>query len=271
MELLLPPLLTGAAILATALFCATNWLECRRAETRARVAERDLDARGRYLGLLAQEMQGHGLALLGHATAAPPPELPELPRPPGPARAPAADAGLEGRARALLGLSADVSDLLASAAGPRTLREEQTAFGPLLDEVVGQIVQALTPGHRSWRVAPELRALTLTADRRALLGALRQVLTRVVRQTRDGDSVQMRLVRADDSVAIVVEDDGSGQAAEDLNGFSVTQGTRGLGLGLVVARDLLRAHGGDLTIEAVPGIGARAWMTLPRERVLEPA
>jgi signal transduction histidine kinase len=38
----------------------------------------------------------------------------------------------------------------------------------------------------------------------------------------------------------------------------------------MVAHDLLRAHGGDLTIEAVPGIGARAWLTLPRARVLEP-
>jgi signal transduction histidine kinase len=261
MELLLPPLLLGGGVLAACTLISVSFLlERRQAEARARQAEHELEARGRYLGLLAQEMQGHGLALLGHATA------PEV-TPTDDVCTPA----LEGRARALLGLAADVSDLLASQSGPRVLKEEATALGPLLDEVIGQFAQALVPGRRAWRVAPELRGITLAADRRALLGALRPVMTRVIRHTKNGDSVELRLVRADTSVAIVVEDEGTGQTAEDLNGLSVGQGTRGLGLGLVVARDLLRAHGGDLTLEAVPGIGARAWLTLPRERVVEAA
>jgi signal transduction histidine kinase len=257
MESSLPVLaLSGAGVLASGLLAVAAVWERRRAEQRTRSAEQALEARSRYLGLLAQEMQGHGLALLGYATA---------PRPDA-----TRDTGLEGRARALMGLSADVSDLLAQGAGPRVLKEDSIPLGPVLDEVIGHIVLALTPGRRHWQVAPELRGLTLSADRRALAGALRQVLTRAVRQTRDGDSVQMRLVRADESVAIVVEDDGAGHAAEDLNGLTLGRGTRGLGLGLVVAHDLMRAHGGNLTIEAVPGIGARAWLTLPRSRVLEP-
>jgi signal transduction histidine kinase len=259
MEFLLPPLLLGGGVLACALISVSFLLERRQAEARVRQAEQDLEARGRYLGLLAQEMQGHGLALLGHATA------------PEPTTEDAGTPALESRARALLGLAADVSDLLATQAGPRVLKEEATALGPLLDEVIGQIAQALVPGRRAWRVAPELRGVTLAADRRALLGALRPVMTRVIRHTKNGDSVELRLVRADTSVAIVVEDEGTGQTAEDLNGLSIGQGTRGLGLGLVVARDLLRAHGGDLTLEAVPGIGARAWLTLPRERLVEAA
>jgi signal transduction histidine kinase len=258
MESLLPPLLLGGGVaVACGLLSISALLDRRQAEGRARQAEQELEARGRYLGLLAQEMQGHGLALLGYAAT------------PQPAADKPRDSGLEGRARSLLVLAADVSDLLASNAGPRVLKEEAIPLAPILDEVIGQIAQALTPGRRAWRVAPELRTLTLAADRRALLGALRQVLTRVIRHTKDGDSVEMRLVRADASVAIVVEDDGTGQTAEDLNGLAVGKGTRGMGLGLVVARDLLRAHGGDLTLEAVPGIGARAWLTLPRERVVE--
>lgn len=251
--MLLPPLLLGAGVVtACALISVSALLDRRRAEGRARVVERDLEARGRYLGLLAQEMQTHGIALLGYATAAS-----------------NAASGLESRARALLGLSADVSDLLANSAGPRSLKEEETRLEPILDEVIGHIAQALSPGRRAWRVAPELRGVVLMVDRRAMVGALRQVLARVIRQTKDGDSVQMRLVRADTNIAIVVEDDGNGQGAEDLNGLNVGNGTRGVGLGLVVARDLLRAHGGELTVEAVPGIGARAWLTLPRARVVE--
>ncbi len=254
MDILLPPLLLGGGVVAACgLVSLSALLDRRRAEGRIRVAERDLEARGRYLGLVAQEMQTHGLALLGHATAAS-----------------GAASGLELRARALLGLAADVSDLLASSAGPRSIKEEEIPLGPVLDEVIGHITQSLTPGRRAWHVAPELRAVSLRVDRRAMVGALRQVLARVIRQTGDGDSVQMRLVRADTSIAIVIEDDGHGHASEDLNGLNVSHGTRGVGLGLVVARDLLRAHGGELTVEAVPGIGARAWLTLPRERAVAP-
>jgi len=104
-----------------------------------------------------------------------------------------------------------------------------------------------------------------------------------VRHTRDGDPIALKLVRSAETVAIVVEDEGAGLSAEDLDMASPVLaqrpgagesapgrgGTRGLGLGLVVARQLLQAHDGELTIEAVQGIGARTWLTLPRYRLLE--
>ena len=60
----------------------------------------------------------------------------------------------------------------------------------------------------------------------------------------------------------------------NLKGFSFKPLARlalvaGLSLGLSAARELMRAHGGELTLEAAPGIGARTWLTLPRMRVLE--
>lgn len=58
--------------------------------------------------------------------------------------------------------------------------------------------------------------------------------------------------------------------AEDLACGQATEAdrTRGLGFGLAVARSLLEAHGGALRLEALPGVGARAWLTLPRECVV---
>ena len=40
----------------------------------------------------------------------------------------------------------------------------------------------------------------------------------------------------------------------------------GVGLGLAISRDLARAMGGDLTVDAVPGAGAQFTLTLPRRR-----
>ncbi|MGH3238045.1 MAG: ATP-binding protein, partial [Streptosporangiaceae bacterium] len=39
--------------------------------------------------------------------------------------------------------------------------------------------------------------------------------------------------------------------------------TGGIGLGLSIARDILRAHGGDVTLANRPSGGAKAVVTLP--------
>jgi signal transduction histidine kinase len=76
-----------------------------------------------------------------------------------------------------------------------------------------------------------------------------------------------------ETVAIIVEDEGDGLPAQDLvpETTGPITGTRGLDLGLTLARSLAAAHGGDIRLESVPGIGARAWLTLPRARLLEAA
>jgi signal transduction histidine kinase len=68
----------------------------------------------------------------------------------------------------------------------------------------------------------------------------------------------------------VIEDEGVGLAIEDLAPAThdgAADRSRGLGCGLSLARALLRAHGGELVIESAPGIGARAFLSLPPERM----
>jgi signal transduction histidine kinase len=218
----------------------------------AEAAARSLAAeRGRSLGQLAREVQAPALALLGHAAALPPP----------------AASAIAAEARRLLQLADDISEYLASQAGPRRLAPAPLPLGPLLEEVVAAMVAQLGPGRRQFRLAADFAGLALHADRRALRGALLQVLIRAARLTREEDWIDLRPVLTPDSLAIVIEDEGAGLPAEDL-APGATDGTRGLGFGLSVARALLEAHGGSLRLEAVPGVGARAWLTLPRDRLL---
>ncbi|TCZ66031.1 ATP-binding protein [Roseicella aquatilis] len=103
--------------------------------------------------------------------------------------------------------------------------------------------------------------LILRADRRALT----QLLTRAARMTREGEAIDLRPVLTEEAVAIVVEDEGTGLPAADLAPGAVA-GTRGFGLAL--ARSLAGAHGGSPPLEALPGVGARTRITLPRGRLL---
>jgi signal transduction histidine kinase len=71
---------------------------------------------------------------------------------------------------------------------------------------------------------------------------------------------------------IVIEDDGPGVPAHELEGVfqpfrrletSRNRETGGSGLGLPIARNILRAHGGDVVLRNRPQGGLAAVMTLP--------
>lgn len=71
-----------------------------------------------------------------------------------------------------------------------------------------------------------------------------------------------------DSVRVIFQDNGCGIPddcrAQVFDAFFTTRPVgAGTGLGLTVARDTVRAHGGNLTIDSRPGAGTRVTLTLP--------
>lgn len=239
LELVLATLATGAAVLLA-------W-QLRVARTVAMAAQHHAASHGRCLGMVVQELQASGFVLLSL---------------PGPAAT---------AAQRLLALADDVNDALAAEAAPRRLDPGVVPLAPLLEDAVATVAAQLGSCRRQWRLSPEFGSLALEADRRALHGALLQVLSRAARMTRRDEWIDLRPVLGPDSLAIVIEDEGAGLPAGDLSGAApdgTPDGTRGIGLGLHLARSLLEAHGGALRLEAVPGVGTRAWLTLPRERLL---
>lgn len=229
---------------------------------RAARAEELAALRGRSLSLAAQELRGIAGAMTGCR---------ERGDASGPAGVPPRLA-MQGPAGQLLHLADDLAEIAADPRQP-TLHEVPARLGPVVDAAVARVSTQIRPGTRHWKVDPALRALTVRADRRALEGALAALLRRAASHSGEGDIVVLRWVVASETVAIVVEDEGDGLAALDLvpEATAATCGTRGLDLGLSLARSLAAAHGGDIRLETAPGIGARAWLTLPRARLLEAA
>lgn len=164
-------------------------------------------------------------------------------------------------------------------------------LGPLVDRAIAAaLLRAGRPGLRHWLVEPALRHKVVLADPAALQAALSALLRRAVKHSREDDIIALRWISGSARAAIVVEDEGDGlfgtlpgQAAEDrrhADGPSGgVNGNDGSALGDVCeldddlreARRFVAPEGGDVRFEAAPGIGARTWLTLPRERVLEAA
>jgi signal transduction histidine kinase len=82
--------------------------------------------------------------------------------------------------------------------------------------------------------------------------------------------VEIRARRADGTLEVEVEDTGAGITAEELPRIwdrlyrgDKSRSTRGLGLGLSLVRAIVQAHGGDVSVQSVPGQGSTFVVRLP--------
>jgi signal transduction histidine kinase len=84
--------------------------------------------------------------------------------------------------------------------------------------------------------------------------------------------VRIELRRVGDNACVSVADDGPGIPAEDLPEIferfergAGQQGRPGFGLGLPLAREIARAHGGRIEVDSKPGRGATfsVWLPVP--------
>jgi two-component system, OmpR family, osmolarity sensor histidine kinase EnvZ len=108
---------------------------------------------------------------------------------------------------------------------------------------------------------PEALTVSLRAD------AVRRAITNLVDNARrHANRVTLSAVSRGRSVLVNVDDDGPGiPAARREDVFRPFQSglSGGTGLGLTIARDIVRAHGGDISLENSPLGGLRARVRLP--------
>jgi len=113
------------------------------------------------------------------------------------------------------------------------------------------------------------------APYRGRLSALKRAVANLVdNAVKYGQEAQVAVVDDTDALRIVVADRGPGIAAADLERVvepyvrletSRSRATGGVGLGLAIARDAARLHGGELLLENRADGGLRATLILPRQ------
>ncbi len=103
--------------------------------------------------------------------------------------------------------------------------------------------------------------------------AMKRCVTNLIDNAlRYADHVSVRAGRRGDAIEITVDDDGPGIPEDRRDDVfkpffrletSRNPVTGGVGLGLTIARDVLRGHGGDIQLSASPSGGLRARLRLP--------
>lgn len=138
-------------------------------------------------------------------------------------------------------------------------------------ELLGEVAAAVRAAATAARVevVVEGAPVPIRADRARLRMAVLNLATNAVRHSPAGGRVWLR-VRADDGAArFEVEDEGPGVPEEEATRIfdPYVRGAdargEGAGLGLTIAQEVARAHGGYIRVERAPGGGARFALTVP--------
>lgn len=158
-----------------------------------------------------------------------------------------------------------IQDMLLFARGDSLGRQR---FG--ICELVGELVHTLEPLARARQVrfssSCDCGEITLLGDRKALGGALTNLLENAIQATEAGGVVTLQARIESDCVHFHVRDSGRGiEPAHQTRLFDPFFTTRaeGTGLGLAIARGVARGHGGDIAVESVVGRGSCFTLSLP--------
>jgi two-component system osmolarity sensor histidine kinase EnvZ len=160
-----------------------------------------------------------------------------------------------------------LEDYMAFAKGDGGEEAAPTNVGELLGEVQEDTEHLGTP--IEVRMRQEKRGLVLPLKRQAFKRAITNLVTNAARF---GDCVIIRATADDAWLRIEVDDDGPGvPPAERDNVFrpfyrldhTRNQDAGNSGLGLAIARDIARSHGGDIALGVSSMGGLRATMRLP--------
>jgi two-component system phosphate regulon sensor histidine kinase PhoR len=155
-----------------------------------------------------------------------------------------------------------------------------------ISELVAQACHALEPmaseANMRVEVHSELEDATVLGDRDELTQVFINLVHNAIKYGRAGGAVSVKLDRrengADSSIAISVEDDGPGIAAEHLprvterfyrvpGSLALERG--GTGLGLAIVKHVLNRHRGELRISSKVGEGSRFIVFLAEHRPVQ--
>ncbi len=168
---------------------------------------------------------------------------------------------------------ADLDEMEAMIASVLTFARDDAAEEPREVLDLGALVQSVCDDMTDADLPVDFRhegRLAVACRPRALRRALANVISNAVKY---GERARVELIEGQGQVTVRIDDDGPGIPDGEIEKVfepfyrlerSRSRESGGTGLGLCVARTIVRAHGGDVTLGNLPDSGLRAEVVLPR-------
>jgi PAS domain S-box-containing protein len=178
---------------------------------------------------------------------------------------------IERNARRLLRLVGDLLFLSGVQSGKMALELRSTD----LADVVGQVMAGMRPAAKREHIDLALSATAaprLAADPARIAQVLSNLISNAVKFTPDGGRVEVRLGTEGDQAVLAVADTGVGIPAADQEriferffrtALATRQAIPGTGLGLTIAKAIVEAHKGTISVDSDEGRGSTFKVCLP--------
>jgi signal transduction histidine kinase len=157
-------------------------------------------------------------------------------------------------------------------AGARPYRLEPMDPRALVEQVVSEFQSQLSQPDCQIEVIGDPEPGRIMADPDAIALALHNLLDNAVKYGGVGGSVSVTCGRHGERIALSVRDHGPGIPADErtrifdrfVRGTAAsTANVRGTGIGLAMVQQVIKSHGGAVTVESSPGAGSTFTMWLP--------
>ncbi len=166
----------------------------------------------------------------------------------------------------------DLSTLHSEVTGQQRLAPRPVALSDwLMASLLPWRAVALEKG-QTWTadIPPDLPTVIMDPDRMSQV--VGNIASNAIKYSPPGASITLSAEADANEVRISISDDGPGIAVDEqalvfepfYRSRRPQRFSEGLGLGLSIARSLVEAHGGRLTLTSAPGVGSTFTVTLPR-------
>jgi signal transduction histidine kinase len=178
----------------------------------------------------------------------------------------------------LLTIINDILDISRIDSGEGRLEEEVLDLRLVISQSLRMVAHQAELSTVELKTTIEPGLPRMRGDKRRLKQVLINLLANAVKFTPAGGRVSVRAWREDERIAVSVSDTGIGIPKKDLQRalerFGQVDGRlarkyEGVGLGLPLATELMKMHGGSLTLESAENVGTTVTVFLPRSRIVD--
>jgi two-component system, chemotaxis family, CheB/CheR fusion protein len=162
----------------------------------------------------------------------------------------------------------DLLDVTKIQSGKLVLRKTNFVLDELLEECVEEI-QADSNKHKI--TIEGYRNIEVHADRNRMEQVVINLISNAIKYSPDGDKVIISVEKLDQGIKVSIADFGIGIPENNLPHIfdrfyrvdETSQRYAGLGLGLFISAEIVRQHGGHISIDSSVGKGSTFWFVIP--------
>lgn len=179
---------------------------------------------------------------------------------------------IESNLRSQVGMINDFLELARLEGVGYKIDRQPIELGDIVRATIEDFLPLIEKNNLRWKIEGQLDGAIVLGDRQRISQVLANLVGNAIKFTPPPGTITTSIVANADYVEVSVKDTGRGIAKEEIphlferftRARESAGETAGSGLGLMIVRELIEAHGGRFGVESEPGVGSRFWFRLPR-------